>query len=647
MQIERITIENFRQFVGKQEIVFSKNSTQNVTLVMGDNGSGKTTLCQAFLWCFYGEIPGFKKKEDLLSKTRQETPYTKMEVSIEMSHDGETFTMTRTHTYQYTRQTTSRVSLNYTEKGETKTESNEKATDHIKRILPQELSIYFFLSGEKIESMSDEIKAGKATSFSKAVNNLLGLEYYKNAINHLKTIKKNFESTEIPDNYTANSIQEKLRTIHEKLSEINLEIDSKKNSRNDYSEKITDLKAKLKGISSSKKIQEEIEKLDKKLNENKEKQNRTIKQAIEDFAGSDNSMGKAPYYFSQSIFVQIKKTLDEILTISQHDVPEKLHADLIDWIEEHHRCICGEEIKDGSPKHENLERYRKIVPPESISTLVKQEGQKILGNFRLGKDLFKTFHFACKDLNDLAESSTDLEENIDQLQEELRNSSDTSNIQEELDYYQEKDFEIQDKIDALTENKLRQETTEKKYQDEYDEALKKSKEGEFIKKCKDTTQALLDDFKQKLQEAENEKREQLTKAVKKAFQEIYGNAFSIEIDEKYGITTSTDLEKSTGQGMCVIFAFLAGLLDVIKSSKDNDSQLESYPLIFDAPFSALDKERISSVCSVLPKVSSQIIIFIKNTDGDIAKKELRNKIGKSYILQKKNEQDDYTEIKPE
>lgn len=647
MQIERITIENFRQFVGKQEIVFSKNSTQNVTLVMGDNGSGKTTLCQAFLWCFYGEIPGFKKKEDLLSKTRQETPYTKMEVSIEMSHDGETFTMTRTHAYQYTRQTTSRVSLNYTENGETKTESNEKATDHIKRILPQELSIYFFLSGEKIDSMSDEIKAGKATSFSKAVNNLLGLEYYKNAINHLKTIKKNFESTEIPNNYTVNSIQEKLRTIHEKLSKINLEIDSKKNSRNDYSEKITDLKAKLKGISSSKKIQEEIEKLDKKLNENKEKQNRTIKQAIEDFAGSDKSMGKAPYYFSQSIFVQIKKTLDEILTIPQQDVPEKLHADLIDWIEEHHRCICGEEIKDGSPKHENLERYRKIVPPESISTLVKQEGQKILGNFRLGKDLFKTFHFACKDLNDLAESSTDLEENIDQLQEELRNSSDTSNIQEELDYYQEKDFEIQDKIDALTENKLRQETTEKKYQDEYDEALKKSKEGEFIKKCKDTTQALLDDFKQKLQEAENEKREQLTKAVKKAFQEIYGNAFSIEIDEKYGITTSTDLEKSTGQGMCVIFAFLAGLLDVIKSSKDNDSQLESYPLIFDAPFSALDKERISSVCSVLPKVSSQIIIFIKNTDGDIAKKELRNKIGKSYILQKKNEQDDYTEIKPE
>ncbi len=649
MQIERISIENFRQFVGKQEILFPNTSDRNVTLIIGENGSGKTTLCQAFLWCLYGEIPGFKKKEDLLSKTRQNEPYSKMEISIEMFHDGESFTMTRTHAYQYTRLTTSRATLSYTENGETKIESNEKATEHIKRILPQELSSFFFLSGEKIDSMSDEIKAGKAKSFSIAVSNLLGLEYYKKAISHLKSIRKNYDLKEIPNDSTVNSIQEKLRTIHEKINDINSEIESKKRSRADYNEKISDLKAKLKGISSSKQIQEEIEKLDKQIKENKDKQNREITQAIENFAGSNNSMGKAPYYFAQSIFEHITKTLDEILTIPQQDVPEKLHADLIDWIESHHRCICGEEIHDGCPKYENLERYRKIVPPESISTLVKQEEQRILGSFRLGQDLFKTFTYASQNLTELSERSENLNEEIDRLQEELRNSSDTSKIQEKLEFYQKKDGEIQDNIDELTENKIKQETTEKKYQEDYDSALQKSKEGIFIKKCKDASQALLKDFEQKLQASEDKKRKQLTIAVKKAFQEIYGNAFSIEIDEKYGITTSNDLEKSTGQGMCVIFAFLAGLLDVIKSSRNTESttRLESYPLIFDAPFSALDEARISSVCSVLPKVSSQIIIFIKDTDGNIAKKELCDKIGKSYLLQKKNEQDNYTEIKSE
>lgn len=653
MQIEKITIENFRQFVGKQEILFPKeDAKRNVTLVIGENGSGKTTLCQAFLWCLYGEIPGFKKKEDLLSKTRQEEPYSKMEISIDMLHDGESFTMTRTHVYQYTRLTTSRASLNYTENGETKIEPNEKATEHIKRILPQELSSYFFLSGEKIDSMSDEIKAGKAKSFSAAVNDLLGLEYYKKAKAHLKSIIKNYESKEIPNDSMVNSIQEKLRTVREKLNEINSEIESKKSSRKDFSEKIIDLKAQLKGISSSKQIQEKIEKLDKELKENKEKQNRQTAHAIENFAGSNNSMGKAPYYFAQSLFKYIKKTLDEILDIPQQDIPEKLHADLINWIECHHQCICGEEIQEGSSKYENLERYRKIVPPESISTLVEQEEQRILANFRFGIDLSKIFEYTCRDLTDLENNSEELKEKIDRLQEELRNLPDTSKIQEELDHYQNQDDTIQEKIEGLIENKIKQELTEKKYQEDYDSALQESKEGLFIKKCKDITQALLKDFEQKLQTSEDKKRELLTVAVKKAFQEIYGNTFSIEIDEKYGITTSNDLEKSTGQGMCVIFAFLAGLLDVIKSSRNNEatdrnSQLESYPLIFDAPFSALDEARISSVCSVLPKVSSQIIIFIKDTDGNIAKKELQGKIGKSYILKKKNEQDNYTEIQPE
>ncbi len=653
MQIERIAIENFRQFVGKQEILFPKeDANRNVTLVIGENGSGKTTLCQAFLWCLYGEIPGFKKKEDLLSETRQNEPYSKMEISIEIIHDNESFTMTRTHAYQYKRQVTSRATLNFTENGETKTEANDKATEHIKRILPQELSSYFFLSGEKIDSMSDEIKAGKTKSFSAAVNDLLGLEYYKKAKAHLKSIIKNYESKDIPNDSMVTSIQEKLHTVREKLKEINSEIEQKKRSRDDVSEKIINLKAQLKGISSSKKIQEKIEKLDKELKENKEKQNRKATLAIENFAGSNNSMGKAPYYFAQSIFEHIKKTLDEILDIPQQDVPEKLHADLIDWIENHHRCICGEEIYEGNTKYENLERYRKIVPPESISTLVKQEGQRILECFRFGKELSKTFEYTYTDLIDLENNFDEQREEIDQLKEELRNLTDTSKIQEELDYYQSQDTTIQDKIDGLIENKIKQETTEKKYQEEHDSALQKSKEGLFIKKCKDVTQALLRDFEQKLQASEDKKREQLTDATKKAFQEIYGNAFSIEIDEKYGITTSNDLEKSTGQGMCVIFAFLAGLLDVIKSSRnseatDKNSQLESYPLIFDAPFSALDEARISSVCSVLPKVSSQIIIFIKDTDGNIAKKELQDRIGKSYILKKKNGQDNYTEIKPE
>lgn len=44
MLIKQITLQNFRQFKGKQELVFATNPDQNVTVLLGDNTFGKTTI---------------------------------------------------------------------------------------------------------------------------------------------------------------------------------------------------------------------------------------------------------------------------------------------------------------------------------------------------------------------------------------------------------------------------------------------------------------------------------------------------------------------------------------------------------------------------------------------------------------------------
>ena len=55
MILERIVLENFRQFKGRQEIVFSDLRERNVTVVHAENGFGKTTLLNAILWALYGQ----------------------------------------------------------------------------------------------------------------------------------------------------------------------------------------------------------------------------------------------------------------------------------------------------------------------------------------------------------------------------------------------------------------------------------------------------------------------------------------------------------------------------------------------------------------------------------------------------------------
>ena len=54
----------------------------------------------------------------------------------------------------------------------------------------------------------------------------------------------------------------------------------------------------------------------------------------------------------------------------------------------------------------------------------------------------------------------------------------------------------------------------------------------------------------------------------------------------------------------------------------------------DAPLSKFDRKHIKSVCETIPHLTEQVIIFIKDTDGDLAKEYMSEKIGKSHRFRK-------------
>lgn len=648
MLIKKIKIENFRQFVGIQEIEFSTDKEQNVTLVMGENGSGKTTLSQAFMWCLYGVTPGFAKKDELLSNLKQSDPGVMMKVSIEMIHEESTFTLERSQLYHSGRLSSSHVRLDYFEAGESKQVFGERAIGKIQEILPQELSKYFFLTGENIDTMSSEIKMGKSKNFAEAVNSLLGLDYYKKSIKHLKEILKKYNNIQIPSAKELNNATEKLAVAEKKLDENSVDEKKLQDEIRKYGDEIFEIQIQLKSMKSAEGIQDEKESLEQQKTEKLKRLEEHLENAIEEFSGVSNRMGMAPYFFSQAMYRKELETLNEILSIPPDDVPEKLHADLIDWIEHRHECLCGAKVEEGMENYDRLENYRKIIPPESISTLTRNEKEKIISNFRQGEKLFERFQTIQNYVEYFREEVEGLDKKIEELENKLKNLDDTSELQKRLSYLKESKENKRQALEGVLKRQAELNHSKSSYEKERDEALQKSKEGQFVLKCKDVVKWLADEFDKRYKTAEEDKRTELIAAVKKAFSKIYGDAFSIEIDSNYNIKTNPPLEKSTGQGMSIIFAFLAGLLSVIQNSHRNgtmkNDELDSYPLVFDAPFSALDKKRISSICEVLPKVSSQIMIFVKDTDGEVAKKHLGSKIGKNYQINKKNGQDDFTEI---
>ena len=59
---------------------------------------------------------------------------------------------------------------------------------------------------------------------------------------------------------------------------------------------------------------------------------------------------------------------------------------------------------------------------------------------------------------------------------------------------------------------------------------------------------------------------------------------------------------------------------------------DGYPLVMDAPLSAFDKTRIHNICDTIPAIAQQVIIFIKDTDGEVAEEHMGNKIGSKWLL---------------
>ena len=137
MKIVRIELTNFKQFHGKNEIIFSTDDKRNVTLVHAENGVGKTNLLSSILWCFYDQ------GENLRYDTNVETS-TITSVEVQFTHDNRTWICKREKNYQ--------LNENYfriyeISGGNSKEDLSEPGL-FINQVIPQEMAKYFFFDGE-------------------------------------------------------------------------------------------------------------------------------------------------------------------------------------------------------------------------------------------------------------------------------------------------------------------------------------------------------------------------------------------------------------------------------------------------------------------------------------------------------------------
>lgn len=654
MLLRSIELHNFRQFID-EKIDFSTDPDRNVTLVIGDNGTGKTTFAQAFTWCLYGETD-FSNKVMLNRLVAEKmTPDQKVTVKVilALTHGDADYEIIRSQEYRksYSNKITgANTVLNISRKnknGGIKYLKPNECEFEIKKIIPKELAGYFFFDGERIEKMSKEIASGrKSSNFSNAVQNLTGLNATLSALDHLSPTRKTSVYGKFNEAYKGDS-DGKMQQLTKEIDALQVEIDRMTTRQTEIEDELSAARASkakfeqdIKQFADGERLQNERDNLNKQLVNARSLRAQLVKRICKSFNE------KMTNFLSLSL---VLRSLDVVSRsdFSGKDIPE-MHAKTIDFLLNRGTCICGTHLDPGTIPYNKVKELLEYLPPQSIGVTVGQFVKDSQSRFLQNGDMFAAISEQLGTISQQDDHISDLEDQIATISAQL----DGDDVREQVKKLNAQ-IKSCDSIIAAREREKRNITfslgakdTEKKLKENSRAELSLlDKSNRKIEICKAYTERIYQELYAEYKSEEKRIRENLESSINEIFKTIYNGGLSLTIDDRYNISVYVtdyegDVETSTAQSIAVIFAFISAIIKMARENqriRKDEAYSEPYPLVMDAPLSAFDKRRIKAICSAIPETAEQVIIFIKDTDGELAEEHLGAKVMTRHYFEKINE----------
>lgn len=661
MLLKKLSLTNFRPFKGEHEIEFSVDKEKNITLVMAENGAGKTTLAQAFQWVLYGKTDGFKNKSVLNSVVEKEM-ITGSEANViaklELEHNNIEYTIINKQVYKkdingivksenpvleiFTKQ----------EDGQTVIVNSLKNRSTIANILPESLSKYFFFDGERIEKMAGEVNEGKSDEFKMAVQNILGLTALTKAIEHLDPNKKNSvigkynAQMDAAGDQKSRELRETIYSSQDKIIQNEERIDKIETEINYYRNEIEKTKAEILQFADVEKMQQQLNQLNHNLMQEKQLKNNTISVLMNNFTKQTfNYMSRK---LIQDALIELKNT-DNI----DKGIPS-VRAETIKFLMERKKCICGADLSDPTSEAViKLTELLKYIPPQSLGSAISQfqnhSGQAI----KTSENYYKNIETQLSSIRASSQKIDDIEHEIGEIDKTILRSSNSkvADLKNRQITMEKNLKDLTAEMNNLKGTNTYLEEKKKEAEAEISRLQLKIEKNKTLEEQMEYARKAYEKFKQTYDFQEAKTRDKLQEQINDLFKQIYAGGMTINIDEKYRITSyvneleeiSSNLDANTAKSYSIIFAFIVGVINLAKqkvADKSDDVSIvtDEYPLVMDAPLSSFDQRRIKNICEVIPGIARQVIIFIKDSDGNIAKKEMSGKIGIEYEVSLKNKE---------
>lgn len=622
MRIKKIEYENFRNFKDHGEIKCSTDG--KVTIIYGKNGDGKTTLHQLFQWVFYGQVNFNKTTTERLYNLKYESECSYGEIfevygCVEFIHAGIDYSLKRTCSYKKGLNDSEKIAedliLLYMDP-----DYNWKKIDNpkeiIEKLLPSGLSEYFFFDGESM--IADLRVKGKesAGKLRKALYSMFDLDILESAINHigrtdLKTtvLGKLYLSKGATTNNNEISVvkanienfQAQLADNKEKLKDTNIKIEKYKNIILKISEQI--------GEHKSKKDYEEHRKF---LQNQRDTFLKTVDYAQSQFGDAVTEI--FPQLLISKAIKNAKKKVH--LKIEENKLPEGISPQLINYLlkESTNVCVCGNHL--GEKERKYIQSYLNLLPPKSYTNSY-QDFTKTASKWGKGYDKEEIEKHIFNVLsNNKGASECDIK--IKELDEEQKKSPNIENLIIDRQNAEEEISKLKETTPNLEFGIKKLELYIKKQMEKFDDLTEENKENKKIMLKINIMKEVASYFKEKLEKESKEYSNFLEENIQNLIDNMLTSKRHVKVSSEFSVRITdsfNDESKSEGQFAVVSFAYIGGILKMLRSKKHLADK--EYPLVLDGPFSKLDPEQRQNVINVIPKFAPQVILFSKDDLHDV------------------------------
>ncbi|ENO88421.1 AAA family ATPase [Thauera linaloolentis] len=652
MILERLVIENFRQFKGRQEIVFSDLRDRNVTIVHAENGFGKTTLLKALLWVLYGKDglkDDFEKPDSILHEGlayRAEDPSAvAATVELTFKHDNDRYILTRQLSLAQQRLDAGKTSLSLVVMKDGQTFSRERPQQRIQAIVPDGISGFLFFNGERINYLAEERNSAQVTE---AIHQMLGLKLLRTTIDDLRhqNVRGKLRSEQ------KESTSEEKRELIERLAGLETEATKLAGER-------TQTQGNLSAIAA------ELETVDAKLAANQkahELQNKRIRLTKErdELIGRRDEVARRLAKLiaddGYTLFTSglIKRGQEIVARLrSEGKIPARVLNTFLQELIDSGKCICKRHLGDGTPEREAVESLLTIAGDQDFNNAVGALDHAI----GLIEGLIGTTQTQLQQLNterlELLRDIRERDEEIEEIHQQLGGKDDEEvqqleekrkSLQLERDAQNSALGRIDGQIEATKEAISALENQIRQIADKEEAAAKAQRRVDAVEDCAEILDNIL--------KAETEDlRPLLNDEIDSHFRKIMAKDYWAELTENYtlrirkrvagsdGDETEIDAALSTGERTVTSLVFIASLVALAKRRSEiptilRDLAGSAYPVVIDSPFGSLSIFR-DGVARNIPELAPQVLLLVspEQYNGQVERAlNETGRVGKRYYL---------------